>query len=341
MRAAAANRREFFTQSPSWWFVHTHFGKADFSAKANFSYSKFNAGAGFGYSIFRAKVDFGYTVFNHASSFRHALFQDSVSFLADGDERLSDDGTRINGRVLGKNPSLDFQDARIEKPGRISFHTVALRPNWFVNVDPRNFIFTDVSWEWNIITIKAEIESLTKKQVSSPYPLLAIECRQLGENAEANNRYEEASRFRYWAMELARRTKWKRWSFWKTDWLHMMYWAVSGYGERILRALGVLAAVWIVFVLLYTRVGFAHEPPKASNEVASPATAASMTIEDKTGEPLEFTRSLTYSLAVMSFQKPEPKPLTGTAQTLVLLETILGPVQAALLALAIRRKFMR
>ena len=33
--------------------------------------------------------------------------------------------------------------------------------------------------------------------------------------------------------------------------------------------------------------------------------------------------------------------LTGTAQTLVLLETILGPVQAALLALAIRRKFMR
>ena len=37
----------------------------------------------------------------------------------------------------------------------------------------------------------------------------------------------------------------------------------------------------------------------------------------------------------------DPKPLTGTAQTLVLLETILGPVQAALLALAIRRKFMR
>lgn len=59
------------------------------------------------------------------------------------------------------------------------------------------------------------------------------------------------------------------------------------------------------------------------------------------GQPLEFSRALTYSLAVISLQKPEPKPLTGTAQTLVLLETILGPVQAALLALAIRRKFMR
>jgi hypothetical protein len=33
--------------------------------------------------------------------------------------------------------------------------------------------------------------------------------------------------------------------------------------------------------------------------------------------------------------------LHSTAQTLVTLETILGPLQAALLALAIRRKFMR
>jgi hypothetical protein len=63
--------------------------------------------------------------------------------------------------------------------------------------------------------------------------------------------------------------------------------------------------------------------------------------EDNIGHPIEWRRAFIYSLAVMSLQKPEPKPLTGTAQTLVLLETILGPVQAALLALAIRRKFMR
>ena len=98
--------------------------------------------------------------------------------------------------------------------------------------------------------------------------------------------------------------------------------------------------MWFVFVLLYTRVGFAQQPPKAPNEAAS-VTAASTTVEDRIGQPLEFTRALTYSLAVMSLQKPEPKPLTGTAQTLVLLETVLGPVQAALLLLAIRRKFMR
>jgi hypothetical protein len=62
---------------------------------------------------------------------------------------------------------------------------------------------------------------------------------------------------------------------------------------------------------------------------------------DDTGAPLKFSRALTYSAAVMTFQRPEPKPATTAAQTIVLFETILGPVQAALLALAIRRKFMR
>jgi len=37
-------------------------------------------------------------------------------------------------------------------------------------------------------------------------------------------------------MDLARHHKWAGLAFWKTDWLHVFYWAVSGYGERILRA---------------------------------------------------------------------------------------------------------
>ena len=59
------------------------------------------------------------------------------------------------------------------------------------------------------------------------------------------------------------------------------------------------------------------------------------------GAPLKFSRALAYSAGVMTLQKPEPRPATIAGQTLVLLETVLGPVQAALLALAIRRKFMR
>ncbi len=322
-------------------FSAAFFSCAKFSGVASFSYATFSTAAEFSYATFSGAAEFDHAVFHARADFRRAFFNDSVHFFGSAKEREVKDSASIGARTLGKDPSLDLQKVRSEHPNRIAFHTLNLRPHWFVNVDPRSFVFTDVGWEWNHLSIKQEIAALEAKDVSSPNHLLAITCRQLAENAEANNRYEEASNFRYWANDLARRTKWKGWSFWKTDWLHILYWAVSGYGERMLRALGVLAAVWFVFVLLYARVGFAQQPPKASNEGASSATAASMTIEDRIGRPLEFSRALTYSLAVMSLQKPEPRPLTNWAHTLVTLETILGPVQAALLALAIRRKFMR
>jgi hypothetical protein len=264
---------------------------------------------------------------------------DSFQVLGSASDRQLK-GMNLPARELGDHPALDLQRVRIEHPDRVAFHTLILRPHWFVNVDPREFVFTDVEWPRGRRSLKQEISALETKKVSSPNRLLTIACRQLAENAESNSRFEEASQFRYWAMDLARPTKWNGWALWKTDWLYMLYWAVSGYGEKILRALGILVAVWFVFVVLYTQVGFMQQL-QATSVGASSAMPRSMTIEDTIGKPLEFSRALIYSFAVMSLQKPEPKPLTGAAQTLVLLETILGPVQAALLALAIRRKFMR
>jgi hypothetical protein len=107
---------------------------------------------------------------------------------------------------------------------------------------------------------------------------------------------------------------WNRWSVWKTDWLHMPCCAVSGCGERVRSAFAVLATVWLLFVLLYTCLGFAQQPPNISNDGAS---SASMTIQYRIGQPLGFSRALHHSLVVMRLQKSEPKPLTGAAQTLV------------------------
>lgn len=47
------------------------------------------------------------------------------------------------------------------------------------------------------------------------------------------------------------------------------------------------------------------------------------------------------SLEVITLQRPDPQPVTSTARFAVLLERIIGPIQVALLALAIRRRFMR
>lgn len=110
----------------------------------------------------------------------------------------------------------------------------------------------------------------------------------------------------------------------------------SGYGERVAQAFLVLLGILLLSAVLYNHVGFARWEPRVASE--SDVFSAK---RDEVGAPLTFGRALTYSAAVMTFQKPEPRPATAAAQTIVLLETILGPVQAALLALAIRRKFMR
>jgi hypothetical protein len=163
--------------------------------------------------------------------------------------------------------------------------------------------------------------------------MLFIACRRLADNAEDNHRYEEASRFRYMAMDAGRLEHFQGFAFWRLSW---WYWVASGYGERVLKAFVMLLGILLLSALLYNQVGFVRWDSRLTSESEVPSAK-----RDELGAPLKLSRALTYSAAVMTFQKPEPRPATTAAQTVVLLETILGPVQAALLALAIRRKFMR
>lgn len=304
-------------------FLHTNF-----VTRASFNGAFFNGDADFGSATFHAEVNFSGATFLAQAIFSKATFEDYVRFSSEDD--LGYFGREKN-QTFGETSSLDFQFVRAEKPERISFHTIDLRPHWLVNVDTRKFDFTNVGWRGRI---NQEIESLKQKGVSPPHHLLAIACRQLAVNAEENHRYEEASKFRYWSMDARRREKWRGLTFWRLGW---WYWAASGYGERVFRAFIVLLGAWLIFALLYTQVGFARWEPRMVSE-----SDAAIAKRDDVGAPLRpLPRSLSYSASVMILQKPEPRPATIAAQTLVILETILGPLQAALLALAIRRKFMR
>ncbi len=310
-----------------------NFHAAIFSAGGRFEYATFNAGAYFNSAAFGEKAFFHATTFSAEADFRSANFIAEVSF----DSATFRDYIRFAGgsenKVFGDESSLSLQFARIEKPDRLSFHTLTLRPQWFVNVDARKFEFINVNWNWQKINTKQEIQRLKENFVLPAHRLLAIACRNLAVNAEENHRYAEASRLRYMAMDARRLERWRGFAFWTLGW---WYWLASGYGERVWRAFVVLIGVWLVAAALYTRVGFARWEPRVSTE-----QEAAEARRDEVGEPLRVPRALTYSLGVMTLQKPEPRPATNAAQTLVMLETILGPVQAALLALAIRRKFMR
>ncbi len=177
------------------------FGRATFRGSADFSDATFSAAAyflaaaDFSWATFHASADFSDATFSWtAADFGDATFEDYVKF-----------GGVENRSVFGGRSSLNLQFSRIGKPKQVSFRTLTLRPNWFVNVDPRKFDLTNVDWGWH--TIKEEVKILQDNGVSSPHRVLAIACRHLAVNAEDNNRYEEASRFRYMAMD-ARRLKW-------------------------------------------------------------------------------------------------------------------------------------
>lgn len=322
------------------------FDSATFSAEAHFNFAEFNKGASFCAAVFGDRAYFRFAQFGTTADFQYAKFKWvtllGAIFKAEANFNYADFGGKTSlGRAnFGDHVSFQrsvfggadftFHFARVENPERFSFHTLKLTPSWFVNLDARKFEFINVDWDWR--DTRQEIKSLEDKKLSPAPRLLAIAYRNLAVNAEENHRYEEASRFRRMAMEAQRLEKGRGFAPLTLSW---WYWLASGYGERVWQAFAVLVGIWVLFFLFYMQVGFVRWEPRVASEQEAAAA------RDEVGEPLRWQRALTYSLGVMTLQKPEPRPATNWAQGLVMLETILGPVQAALLALAIRRKFMR
>jgi hypothetical protein len=325
------------------------FSYVNFNEPADFTYAVFHKDVYFSYAWFRKAAIFDNTSFRALAYFRHAVFDElakfeSATFSGETDFTVATFTGEVNlgyatfasylkfsgdaATGFGERASLQFPDVKIERPERVSFNTLTLMPHWFVHVDPRQFEFTNVTWGGSI---GHEVEKLKQQAVATPRRSLATTYRRLAANAKQNNRYEEANFFRYAAMDTERRRSWLGLNFWKLEW---WYWAASGYGRKHVRALLVLLGVWIVFALLYTRVGFERVAPQSP-----PGGRAAAEKVDEIGQPLKLSRAFTYSLGVLTLQKPEPRPVTPAAQLLVLLETILGPLQVALFVLAIRRKF--
>src|SRR6185369_3999934 len=180
--------------------------------------------------------------------------------------------------------------------------------------------------------IREDIADLERNSIEIPHRVLAITYRQLAINAEENHRYREASIFRYWSMDVRRREDISLRSLLSLDW---WYWAASGYGERAGRAIIMLVILILLFGMAYLFVGFSRRDRTSEGNKTT-------TVVDITGAPIRpMLSAFLYSAEVVTLQKPDPKPLTPWARILFTLETIFGPTQLALLALAIQRKFMR
>ncbi|MEK6336559.1 MAG: pentapeptide repeat-containing protein [Acidobacteriota bacterium] len=386
-----------------------NFWDAKFLAGTNFEKAKFEGRTNFDAVTFKGETNFNYATFNETVNFRETTFQDRVFFEATaftGKAKFFHtsfkDYVRFRGQVFLPGSRPDFR--AVKSVELISFYSLTSRPHWFVDLNASKFALTNVRWEWRRITLDREIRATARNHKGlSPYPLLERACRNLAINAEENHRYEEASSFRYMAMEARRQSQlvpeayWRlRWKeartvlarlicslgrrnrrvsgrmltksklFWKSflrefnwklfwrsfswnsfksfwgsfGWLHWLYWLASGYGERIWQAALVLVGLLVLFASLFffgQQNGQWWQAPQTSSPPGAPAKAS----PEQSPQLLGFGEAVIYSAGVMTLQNPAPQPANPQAKLLVLIETVLGPVQAALLALAVRRKFMR
>jgi hypothetical protein len=252
----------------------------------------------------------------------------------------------------------------------LTLNNVRLHPGWFINADVRKVDFTDVKWYGMPGgpkgTLDEEIGAALKKHrgEGSPYTLLAQACRRLSTNAEENREYPLANEFHYWSMDVLRKDRWD-YLIWVRKWIsesglrverrcglattlrliwsrirrrqsrrrspfgliNTLYWALSGYGVKAARAFWVLVVLWAAFAVPYMLFG---------------PDALRVSSASNFGEAMEHIgQAVVYSLSTMARLNPEPKPDPGLFQFLVTIEGILGPLQIALLALAVRRKVMR
>jgi hypothetical protein len=142
--------------------------------------------------------------------------------------------------------------------------------------------------------------------VRENYQILKEKYRQMGDHVRSGD-------FHYGEMEMRRRER--GWP-WRILSLEGLYWALSGYGTGWFRAFAMLALIAVVFGAAYQAL--------CPTSFASP------------GEALHF------SLNTLLLQRPTPPTgFTNVGKWLQLIETIVGPLQAALLALAVRMRMRR
>lgn len=315
------------------------FGATTFEGYASFQEAEFLTLTNFTGAVFKQNADFKEILFSESLSFDGAKFETFAKFSA----------KHSNHKSWNKD-GFEFSNVEIEKPERIFFQTVQLKPDKFTNTDIRKFDFTDIEWkpknfwsDWarfkDIAWWKDEVRTRKTSYIS-----LEKIYRRFASFAEENNDYRSASKFRYTAFDIQRITPW----YGRLP-ITLLWWYkwTSGYGEQWLRSLIILLLlIFAFFPYIYTIHNFTtcskDRPISSSLAICESNNSEISRNCSCSQEPLNFTEAIVQSLTTATLQNVEyRKPMTWRAELWIILEKIFVPLQAALLALAIRRKFMR
>jgi uncharacterized protein YjbI with pentapeptide repeats len=351
--AQFSGRADFGAAQFSGW---ADFSRAQFSGEADFSRAQFSGEASFWGAQFSGWADFSRAQFSGEADFWGAQFSGGADF---GEAQFSGK-TKFSQTYFGEE--IIFTNVIMETPP--SFEELRLENLRFVDTDVRKIDFINCTWhEKNgrrILYDEREIPSgaldsearldeegtplaffVLKKRLKifwSPpddrvHAIQKIETvyRRLKQKYKEDQNEGEASMWHYSEKEMQRRKSCPK-HFFEFLTLHL-YWLSSGYGERPLRAFGVLfgliaaacvALAWLGFDMSDIYKGFG-----AFNWNNLPFTDRTKAVIVNVFKYLTFQRD------------PYLLPLTQSGECVKLAAQVLIPIQAALFVLALRNRFRR
>ena len=249
----------------------THLDGATFEGKVNFSYAVFNdlanlSGATFKSGAYFVNPAFVKRVLFTGSTFEEALVMNTEAFFnkdkKDEDNKKDKKKNKDKKKKKDKKKNedegafcdvADFTSIKFSTPEKVEFHKVDLSRCRFLNTDVSNVQLTDVVWSHKKGKGRnsAFDEIATKFLKDKNYALIAQLCRRLRANYEKNLRYSEAGDFYIGEMEVTRKAEK---NIFKSFPL-VFYKAISNYGESYYRPLGWIAAILLIFPLLFMFAG--------------------------------------------------------------------------------------
>lgn len=320
--AAKFSKRTYFNGTilnNETYFIGTRFGPRTDIENTTFMNNVYFDGAVFGEqtsfwgSTFSNDSSFYLTSFGEWLDFVHVKFKGSAVFTG------HKEGKDKDGKItLTKNPvfkgKTEFHDVTIETPEKVRFQDVDLSRASFLETHIDKVQFIDVEWDKREGKKSLYDEREAKEE---DYQLVAQLYRQLKKNYEDARDYPGAGDFHYGEMEMTRKMHWARGEYF--NWfLTKAYKILSGYGENIKKAVFWTGVILLAPALIYCWFG---------------ATVG----ESGT---LGFLDSLVRSLGYMTFRISQA-PNEPWAKGLMFAQALIGPIQLALAALALRRKFKR
>ena len=317
----------------------------EFSGNANFADTLFDPKkmVRFTATRFKRNADFERTVFKGLVSFDRPEVSDekpiSTSFLSDVSFRraIFVGSTDFFGVIFKGTARFAFCDVK----ERLRFENVDLTHASFLDAEVADVEFVNSKWPRKKARLLdrffckkdgsgcGRYQVMEEKLENPPWTKIETLYRRLKHKAKEEHNEPEVSEWHYSEKEMARKQGGIRWL------VLFLYWLSSGYGERPLRAAGVLLGLLAVITLL---MGWFGLEPGGSNTGIS-------TIRHLSGLNWEQIVLLIENTIqnVLFIKNPRMVPIDPVPWEFVqtIFTRILIPIQFALFAFALRNKFRR